>query len=100
METRFFFLSPRRRSGERIEENPPELRTRFGGQAPYLFGQRSIADAFYAPVATRLRTYAVTLPTAAQAYCEAIFADPAFKAWERAAHEETWLLPSTDDLYP
>jgi len=77
-----------------------ELRTRFGGHEPYLFGARTIVDAFYAPVATRLRTYAVTLPTAAQAYCETIFADPAYKEWERAALTETWHLPNTDGLYP
>lgn len=77
-----------------------ELRTRFGGHGSYLFGERTIADAFYAPVATRMRTYSVTLPTPAQAYCETIFADDAFKEWERGALAETMILPSTDELYP
>ncbi|HVY02789.1 MAG TPA: glutathione S-transferase family protein [Caulobacterales bacterium] len=76
-----------------------ELRTRFGGHQPYLFGARTIADAFFAPVAARFRTYAVTLPTAAQAYCETIFADDAFKEWERAAEEEVWGLPGADQVY-
>jgi glutathione S-transferase len=46
---------------------------------PFLFGQRSIADAMFAPVCTRLRTYKVTMPAFAQSYCDAIFADAAFQ---------------------
>jgi glutathione S-transferase len=89
-----------RRDVARIVQIWSDLRTRYGAQQPYLFGARTIADAFFAPVATRFRTYAVTLPTAAQAYCETIFADDAFKAWERAALAETMTLPGTDGLYP
>ena len=88
-----------RRDLTRVVSLWSELRTRFGGHEPYLFGPRTIADAFFAPVATRFRSYAVTLPTAAQAYCETIFADPAFKQWDRAAQEETWALPGTDQVY-
>lgn len=73
------------------------LLQRFGG--PFLFGSRTIADAMFAPMATRLRTYAVPTPPLAQAYCDAIFADDAFQAWERAAHEETWIIEETEALY-
>jgi glutathione S-transferase len=66
---------------------------------PFLFGQRSIADAMFAPVATRLRTYKVTVPAPAQAYCDAIFADAAFQDWERAAEAETWVIQTAEDLY-
>lgn len=75
------------------------LRARFGGEGDFLFGPRSIADAMFAPVATRLRTYAVTAPDVALAYCAAIFADPAFKDWERAAEAETWTIEQTEALY-
>jgi glutathione S-transferase len=91
--------APTRRDLQRLIDLWSELRTRFGGHQPYLFGVRTIADAFYAPVATRLRTYAVTLPTAAQAYCETIFADAAFKEWERGALQETATMANTDGLY-
>ena len=74
-----------------------ELLTRFGG--PFLFGERSIADAMFAPVATRLRTYAVETPAAVRAYCEAIFADASFVEWERASEAETWTIAQTDSLY-
>lgn len=66
---------------------------------PFLFGERSIADAMFAPVATRLRTYAVSTPPFAQAHCAAIFADDAFQQWERAAHEETWTIEETEALH-
>ena len=66
---------------------------------PYLFGARSIADAFYAPVATRFRTYGVSLPPIARAYCQTLFDDDAFKEWEDGALSETWALPQTDGLY-
>lgn len=72
--------------------------TRSGG--PYLFGARSVADAMFAPIATRLRTYAVTpLVEFAQAYCATIFADDAYQDWERAALAETWTIDQTEALY-
>jgi glutathione S-transferase len=75
------------------------LRARFGGEGDFLFGQRSIADAMFAPVATRLRTYAVEAPEVAQAYCAAVFADAAFQEWERAAEAEPWTIEQTEALY-
>jgi glutathione S-transferase len=70
---------------------------RHGG--PFLFGERSIADAMFAPVATRLRTYAVAIPPQAQSYCAAIFGDAAFQEWERAASAETWTIEQAEALY-
>ena len=55
---------------------------------PYLFGHFTIADAMYAPVATRFRTYGVTLEPVAEAYKDAMLADPDMKAWEDAARSE------------
>lgn len=66
---------------------------------PFLFGERSIADAMFAPVAARLRTYKVTVPAPVRAYCDTIFADAAFQDWERAAEAETWTIQSAEDLY-
>lgn len=71
----------------RIEAIWRECRTVWGerGGGPYLFGQFTVADAMYAPVATRFRTYGVLLDPVAQAYAEAILADPDMMAWEEAA---------------
>ena len=68
-----------------------------GAGGPFLFGARpNIADAFYAPMATRLRTYAIDLPAKAAAYVEAILHDPQFQAWELAAMAEQHAIPETD----
>ena len=55
---------------------------------PYLFGRVSLADAFFAPIAVRLRTYHVKLPAADEAYVETVYQWPAFKAWQKAGLEE------------
>ena len=55
---------------------------------PYLFGRVSLADAFFAPIAVRLRTYQVSLPAADEAYVETLYQWPAFKAWQKAGLEE------------
>ncbi|WP_236193646.1 glutathione S-transferase family protein [Pseudomonas glycinae] len=55
---------------------------------PYLFGRVSLADAFFAPIAVRLRTYQVQLPAEDEAYVETVYQWPAFKAWQKAGLEE------------
>ncbi|MBX3482599.1 glutathione S-transferase family protein [Phenylobacterium sp.] len=63
---------------------------RFGG--PFLAGGWSIADAFYTPVATRVRTYGIDLAAYGDdgrcaAYVARLLATPEFLEWERAAVE-------------
>ena len=55
---------------------------------PFLFGKASLADAFFAPVAVRLKTYRVALPAEAQAYVETIYQWPAFQAWQQEGLKE------------
>jgi glutathione S-transferase len=64
-------------------------RERFGSGGDFLFGRFGIADAMYAPVATRFRTWGVALPAPAQRYVDAVLAYPHFRAWEEAALQET-----------
>ncbi|MEQ1708287.1 MAG: glutathione S-transferase family protein [Terricaulis sp.] len=82
---------------ERLHALWADLQARHGG--PFLFGARSIADAMFAPVATRLRTYAVETPPGVRGYCETIFADAAFQEWERGAEAETWTIEQSEALY-
>jgi len=84
---------------ERLYELWGGLRARYGEGGPFLFGQRCIADAMFAPVCTRLRTYKVSAPEQAQAYCATIFADAAFQDWERASEAETMTIEQTEALY-
>jgi glutathione S-transferase len=55
---------------------------------PFLFGKLSLADAMYAPVLTRFRTYDVKLDSECTAYGTAIMALPAMKEWVDAAQAE------------
>ncbi|MDB5982985.1 MAG: glutathione S-transferase [Pseudomonas sp.] len=73
---------------ERIIALWAECRAAATESGPYLFGTLSLADAFFAPVAVRLRTYRVALPPEAAAYVETIYQWPAFKRWQKAGLEE------------
>lgn len=67
------------------------MRSRFGAGGPYLFGAWSVPDAFFTPVACRVRHYALDLARfgdddgVARAYCETLLAQPDFLEWERDA---------------
>jgi len=64
------------------------LRAAAADAGPFLFGRFGIADAFYAPVATRFTTYGVALDPVCAAYVAALAALPAFVAWKAAARDE------------
>jgi len=75
-----------------------DCRARYGRDdpssgGPYLFGRFSIADAMYAPVVLRFRTYEVELPPECRAYADAMLALPAMQEWIAAAGAETESLP-------
>jgi glutathione S-transferase len=82
---------------ERIVLLWQDCRRRFAGpDGPFLFGAPGAADAMYAPVATRLRTYGVALDPVAAAYVEAVHAWPLFREWHAAALEEPWIIPEDE----
>ena len=57
-------------------------------RGPFLFGEFGIVDAYFAPVCSRVRTYALPLGAAALAYVERIHALPAMREWCAAARDE------------
>jgi glutathione S-transferase len=65
---------------------------------PLLFGGFTIADAFYAPVCARLRSYALPLPPAVAAYVEAVWSLPGVQAWVADALAEQDFVP-VDEPY-
>ena len=65
-------------------------------RGPFLFGPFCGADAMYAPVVLRFRTYEVELPPACRAYADAVLALPALHEWIRDAERETESLPQFD----
>jgi glutathione S-transferase len=74
----------------RIEKIWREARETWGkhGGGPFLFGHWTVADAMYAPVVTRFRTYGVRLGATGAAYMEAVLADPDFRVWEDQARKD------------
>ena len=70
-----------------------DCRARYGKGGPFLFGAFSIADAMYAPVVLRFRTFEVELPVDCRAYSDAVLALPAMQDWIAAAMAETESLP-------
>jgi len=99
---------PQRRRSEallrdiaRVEQIWVETRSRFGVGGDFLFGAFTIADAFYAPVAFRFRTYGVSPAGSAGEYLLALLELPAMKEWEAAgATDERLLDHDLDLLYP
>ena len=77
----------------RIETIWNECRSRHGADGPFLFGAFCIADAMYAPVASRFRTYGVALAGAGAQYAAAIHALPAMREWIAGAHAEAEVNP-------
>jgi glutathione S-transferase len=71
---------------ERIAEIWRECLTNYGG--PFLFGDRSVADAMYAPVATRFLTYDVKLDKPCAGYRDRIMQMPEIQEWLEAARRE------------
>ncbi len=63
-----------------------ELLAQHGG--PMLFGAFTIADAYFAPVVMRIRTYALPVPAPVAAYIERVCALPGVQAWMEGALAE------------
>ncbi|MBE7731860.1 glutathione S-transferase family protein [Devosia faecipullorum] len=74
----------------RVETLWGRLLEKSGG--PYLFGDFSGADAMFAPLATRLRTYDLPVSDMVGRYVEAIYALPAFQEWRGLALQEPWVV--------
>ena len=85
---------------ERITSMWRDCRKRFGGAFPrddgFLFGTFGAADAMFAPVVTRFRTFGVALDADSEAYAKAVLAQPAVQEWIDAAKNEPWLIQSCE----
>jgi glutathione S-transferase len=81
---------PVRADLDRIVQIWSELLEQHGG--PLLFGGFTIADAFFAPVVTRLVTYALPAPAPIRAYMQRVLALPGVAAWQvDALAEQTYV---------
>ena len=71
---------------ERIKAIWSDCLSRYGG--PFLFGKIGLADAMYAPVVSRFRTYDIALTPQLQAYADRIWNLPEVAEWREAAFAE------------
>jgi glutathione S-transferase len=85
-----------RRDIERVLAVWRDCRTRHGEAGPFLFGTFSIADAMYAPVALRFRTYGIEVDDNAREWMAALLEVPAMQEWLHAADAEAESLAATD----
>ncbi len=78
-----------------------EARRRFGQGGPFLFGAFGAADAYFAPVAFRFRTYGVEPGGEAGQVVRALLAHPSVRAWSEAGAREPVLSDhDLDEMYP
>lgn len=85
-----------RRDIARILEIWTEARAAHAADGPWLFGQFTIADAMFAPVAMRFLTYSVAIPAAAEAWVQTLLAHPAMVDWLNAAAAEPEVIPGDE----
>ena len=76
----------------RIQQIWIECRERHGKSGPFLFGAFGGADAMFAPVVHRFRTYAVEVAPLVRDYMEAMMSLPAFQEWTSAGLAETLVI--------
>lgn len=75
---------------ERIEEIWRSAREISGEREGWLFGEYSLADAFFAPVAARIIGYNLPVTQAARDYCLRLISEPAFRSWRQSGLEKSY----------
>ena len=72
-----------------------QCRTNFANDGPFLFGEWSAADAVYAPVVTRFRTYGYALDGALKDYADAVWTHPLLQELRVQAEAEPWAIEAS-----
>ena len=81
---------------ERIDEIWNDCRSRFGGGGSWLFGEYGIADAMYAPVVLRFKTYGADISPTARWYMASVLEDAPLQEWLQAAAQEPWTIAADE----
>src|SRR4051812_3943683 len=81
----------------RVQQIWSECRERYAQFGPFLFGAFGGADAMFAPVVHRFRTYAIAVTPEVQGYMDAMMSLPAFEEWTRAALAETMIIEKLEN---
>lgn len=81
---------------ERLQAIWRDTRAAFGQGGPFLFGEFSIADAFFAPVVSRFTTYGIAASGPVRDYMDAVLVLPAMQEWTRDALAEATFVPEDE----
>jgi glutathione S-transferase len=81
---------------ERVYHSWAQCHRRYGDLGPWLFGDFSIADAMYAPVVLRFRTYGINLPESAGFYPHRLLESEAIQEWLAAAESEIEVIEADE----
>lgn len=77
---------------DRVIEIWADCQNRYGTDSGWLFGRFSVADAMYAPVVLRFRTYGINLPESASRYPARLLESSSLQDWLVAAESETEVI--------
>jgi glutathione S-transferase len=75
---------------DRLEDIWSSARALSGHNQGWLFGDYTLADVFYAPVAARIIGYDLPVSSQARSYCEWVAADPSFRSWRETGLKKTY----------
>jgi glutathione S-transferase len=92
-ERRIPMTAPLEQDLRRVDAIWSSCRRDHGERGPWLFGEFSIADAMYAPVVLRVRTYGLPLSSLAMRYLETMLDDQYLQQWIRAGEQESIFIP-------
>jgi glutathione S-transferase len=81
---------------ERVVSIWETCRSRYGAGGELLFGGFTCADAMFAPVVSRFKTYSVKLPSVAQRYADTVFNLESVKQWCAGALAENEFVPADE----
>jgi glutathione S-transferase len=82
----------------RIQEIWTDCRARHGKRGPFLFGAFGAADAMFAPVVHRFRSYAIAVSLEVKTYMQTLMEFPAFKEWTEAGLAETLRIAKFENV--
>jgi glutathione S-transferase len=83
---------------DRIQKIWIDCRERYGKSGPFLFGAFGGADAMFAPVVHRFRTFAIEVEPKVRDYMDTMTSLPAFQEWTRAGLAETLLIERVEKV--
>jgi glutathione S-transferase len=85
--------APLERDLKRLDAIWSGFRRDYGDLGPFLFGAFSAADAMFAPVALRVRSYGLPLSELANRYLDTMLSDPHLCDWVEESRRETVVIP-------